>query len=380
MVSQRISLPRIPLLKGRAPILLLAAMVFPVVESIGITVTLEPVKDTTIFSENGGKSSALGDLFVGKTNGTSGTDLRRALLAFNIEGNIPAGAVITSVTLTMRVEKISRFSAANIIAVHKLSQDWGEGSSNSSNGRGSNATANDATWSHRFFNTSNTWNVSGGDFSSTVSGSLNVSSTGTKTWNSTVQMVADVQDWLDNPTSNFGWILSGGESSPGSAKRFTSREGSASVRPKLTVEFTPPTNRQRWLDAHFSLAEQGMPEVSGDSVDLSGDGIKNLLAYAFDLNPHLYQPEELPQPAIDDSGFLSLIYIRDTRADDLIYIVEASSDLSTWTEMARSAGGAAPTGSGTISETTGATTRTVTVSDTEAGSERFIRLIVERQE
>jgi len=143
---------------------------------------------------------------------------------------------------------------------------------------------------------------------------------------------------------------------------------------------TTLTNRQRWLDAHFSDAEQGMLEVSGDSVDLTGDGINNLLAYAFDLDPRQFQPDKLPQPAIDSSGFLTINFIRDTRAVDLTYIVEASSDLSTWTELARSAGGGAPTGSGTISESTGANTRTVTVSDTEAGSERFIRLIVERQE
>lgn len=235
MVALKIPLPRIPLFNWHMSILLLAALVFPMAGAMGTVVTLEPVKDTTIFSENGNLSSALGDLFVGKTAGTAGTDLRRALIAFDVAGSIPADATIMSVTLTMQSTRSG--SSANTITLHKLNQDWGEGTSNSSNGRGANATTNDATWTHRFFNTSDTWNQGGGDFSSMVSGSLDVSGTGTKTWNSTAQMVADVQDWLDNSSTNFGWILTGSESTSRSAKRFTSREGTSN-KPTLTIDFT----------------------------------------------------------------------------------------------------------------------------------------------
>ena len=52
-------------------------------------------------------------------------------------------------------------------------------------------------------------------------------------------MAADVQDWLDNPGTNFGWILIGPENSQ-SIKWFDSREASnMNNRPMLLVEFTP---------------------------------------------------------------------------------------------------------------------------------------------
>ena len=50
-------------------------------------------------------------------------------------------------------------------------------------------------------------------------------------------MVADVQSWLVNPASNFGWLVLGDESGSGTAKRFDTRESASP--PVLTVEYTP---------------------------------------------------------------------------------------------------------------------------------------------
>jgi spore coat protein A, manganese oxidase len=53
----------------------------------------------------------------------------------------------------------------------------------------------------------------------------------------------DVQDWVDAPASNFGWLLRGDESVTRTAKRFNAREdasSSGSRRPKLAISFTPP--------------------------------------------------------------------------------------------------------------------------------------------
>jgi hypothetical protein len=52
-------------------------------------------------------------------------------------------------------------------------------------------------------------------------------------------MVTDVQSWVDNPGTNFGWLLKGAESTSCSARIFNSSESSASKRPKLTITFTP---------------------------------------------------------------------------------------------------------------------------------------------
>ena len=52
-------------------------------------------------------------------------------------------------------------------------------------------------------------------------------------------MTADVQAWLDDAATNFGWILIGNESKGKTANRFDTMESSESARPTLTIEFTP---------------------------------------------------------------------------------------------------------------------------------------------
>jgi hypothetical protein len=135
-------------------------------------------------------------------------------------------------------------STSNPSNLHKLSADWGEGTSNDDpgtgmgegGGNGATATMNDATWVHRFFMTS-TWMVTGGDFVSTPSASTVVNlSQGQYTW-SGAGLVADVQSWIDNPPSNFGWILRGDESITSSSARFNSKE-SPTGKPTLTVQYT----------------------------------------------------------------------------------------------------------------------------------------------
>jgi hypothetical protein len=100
-------------------------------------------------------------------------------------------------------------------------------------GDGAPATPNDATWRHRFFDTI-FWTNEGGDFSATVSASQSVGGIGQYTWSST-QMVADVQSWLDDPASNFGWLVLGNETTIATAKRFDTRESASP--PMLTIQY-----------------------------------------------------------------------------------------------------------------------------------------------
>ena len=59
------------------------------------------------------------------------------------------------------------------------------------------------------------------------------------TWGPTPQLTADVQNWLDAPGTNFGWILTGNESQLQSARRFDSRENlQTTFRPMLTIDYT----------------------------------------------------------------------------------------------------------------------------------------------
>ena len=137
---------------------------------------------------------------------------------------------------------------ARTVELHKLLADWGEGTSIAPDpeGEGAPATTNDATWRHRFFDTI-FWTTEGGDFSATVSASQSVGPVGQYMWSS-AQMVADVQSWLDNPASNFGWLVLGDESTTQTAKRFDTRESASP--PVLTIQYTPgprvvPTPRPR---------------------------------------------------------------------------------------------------------------------------------------
>jgi hypothetical protein len=55
----------------------------------------------------------------------------------------------------------------------------------------------------------------------------------------------DVQSWIDNPSSNFGWLLrSTSEASPKTARRFGSREDFLNT-PLLRIEYEPRLAFQR---------------------------------------------------------------------------------------------------------------------------------------
>lgn len=200
-------------------------------------INIMPSKDNTLYEyvpAEGDHSNGAGfHLFAGE-NGEG--EVRRGVLAFDIEGTIPPGSTITAASLSMNMSMTP--AGALTVELHKLLADWGEGTSHAPMGEGDGApaTPNDATWRHRFFD-SVFWTTQGGDFSATVSASQSVGGTGHYTWSS-AQMVADVQSWLDNPASNFGWLVLGDETAIATAKRFDTRESASP--PVLTIEFTSP--------------------------------------------------------------------------------------------------------------------------------------------
>jgi hypothetical protein len=200
------------------------------------TVNLPAEKDNTLYAE-GDLSNGAGDhLFTGSTNAPS---IRRAVIKFDIDGAIPAGATIDSVQLTLNASRNNNATSEDT-SLHRLTSDWGESGSNASGNEGGGATAEngDATWEHTFFPGS-FWSTSGGDFIASASASIPVDVTGGHVWGSTASMVADVQQWLDQPASNFGWIIIGNESQSATSKRFDSREILDGNAPGLEVMFTP---------------------------------------------------------------------------------------------------------------------------------------------
>ncbi len=202
-------------------------------------VTLDPIQDNTLCEDTSGSlSNGAGQhMFAGRT--ASG-HIRRSALAFDIASHVPAGSTVNSVALTLHMSRT--ISGPQTIALYRLLVAWGEGISDAGGQEGSctASTTGDATWVHTFWPT-DFWITPGGDFSPTVSASQTVDGVGFYAWGPTVDMVADVQAWLDAPATNFGWLLLGDETALPTSKRFDTRENpELSQRPNLTINFTSP--------------------------------------------------------------------------------------------------------------------------------------------
>jgi hypothetical protein len=216
-------------------------------------VTLDASKDNTLYEDAAGSLSngAGPGFFAGKTGGGF---IRRGLLAFDIAGAIPSNSTVTSVVLTLDVSQAQ--PAAQTVALHRALEDWGEGTSTaggSGGGSGGPATPGDATWLHRFHDNT-LWSTPGGAYIATPRATQSVAGLGTYSWGSTPEMVSDVQQWLDMPSSNFGWVVVGNESSASTAKRFNTHEyGVASMRPKLAVTYSETTSVEEEIASTFAL-------------------------------------------------------------------------------------------------------------------------------
>jgi hypothetical protein len=147
--------------------------------------------------------------------------------------------------------------------------------------------------------------------------------------------------------------------------------------------------------AQWPALEKIALDARGAADDPEGDGLPNLLEYAFARVPWLHDAAEaLPKirlVAVGNSMFPELTFRRDERLIDLIYEAQASSSLAadSWTTIARStAGGPLLPAIGQqpmISETSASSLasvgviRQVTVRDTvaiSAASPRFLRVKV----
>ena len=216
-----------------------AATPSPTVAAGAESVTIEASRDNTLYESGDAPDDQLsngsGDsLFAGLTNAASA---RRALVWFDVASALPDGATIVGAELTLTVTRT--ISGAQPMRIHRVLSDWGEAGSDAplNEGRGTDPEPGDATWMYAFFGTEQ-WETPGGDFAPDASGEASASGEGAVAWTSD-GLAADVQVWIDDPGSNFGWIVLGNESGGASTKRFGSRENSsAGARPTLTVHYT----------------------------------------------------------------------------------------------------------------------------------------------
>jgi hypothetical protein len=204
--------------------------------SFSATDTLDAVLDNTLYEDEfGSLSNGSGQYCFSGTTLTG--RIRRCLMSFRVGDQIPPGAVITDVKLVLNMSRT--ISGSSRVNLHKVTKNWGEGGSFApgEEGSGAQSEAGDATWIHNFYD-SDFWDNSGGDFLAKESGSVNVEGIGLYTWNDT-QMVNDVQDWINDAWSDYGWILICDESQIATAKRFDTKDNQdPNVRPKLIVTYT----------------------------------------------------------------------------------------------------------------------------------------------
>lgn len=199
-------------------------------------VVLRPVADTSILAVV--KDNDLGitpTLVVGaNAKGLPG----RALVRFNPASVVPKGATIRSVQLEFEVTKVAPDGLPSVLSAHRLLVPWAEGTGQADTGAA--AKTGETTWVHRL-HPSTPWATPGGlagtDFVAASSGSTPINALGEYSLTS-AGMADDVRAWLQDPSSNFGWILiSDGEATAFTARRLGSREDVAHP-PWLVLEYT----------------------------------------------------------------------------------------------------------------------------------------------
>jgi hypothetical protein len=215
------------------------------------TVTVGSSQDTTIFANNVNNSAGGTVVMFSGTDGNA--SIKRALVKFDVAASVPAGSTITGVQLTLFLGQVAGnvTTGTATIGLYRLTDDWGEGTNGAgtsiaADGQGFPAQGGDATWANRFYSSTSPtpWTNAGGDFIATSSAQTTVGAT-TNTgyaWLSTPALVADVQGWVDNPSSNSGWLLKNNdEVSTKTFRAFYTREETNSfLQPQLQVTFIPP--------------------------------------------------------------------------------------------------------------------------------------------
>lgn len=286
-----------------------------------------PERDNSIYSESE-NSNGEGKLFAGQN---CSDNTRRALIEFDIASLIPAGATITDVTLTLALENTSPGAGTQDYGIHRVLTEWGEGTSFGT-GEGGEAVAPDATWLDAMFETSE-WDDAGGDFNPDASAISPISELiGTYTWSSP-EMVNNVQDWLDYPGSNHGWILIGDEEVTCTARRFGSKD--AGDAPILEVTYTctdaAPVAKSQALTLY--LDETGSITVSPEDFDNgSFDACDGTLTYSaspttFDCED-IFDPE--PMPSLIISGVYDGPLSGGTPKGVEIFVINDIEDLSVY--------------------------------------------------
>lgn len=278
------------------------------------TVHVQAIKDGSIYAEDalgqGDRGNGRGELLVlGRSNLT--LFARRALVAYSLEGEVPAGSAIINASLKMWVSPDSVFPGLN---VYRVLEDWAPGTSVPDPNReifGTEAEPGDVTWLYHHYHADERlrepWNVPGGDFNiqEPLMSNQGTIQNGLATFTSEA-FTADVQSLLDDPESHQGWILLGEENVPGPfLQLYYSVDRSVFLdRPVLEVQYAVVEDFTRLVvsfDEFVTVAGKGEKEDRGNNWRSGMEGGDALEA-------------ELSRPATARADWEGNIYIADEEA------------------------------------------------------------------
>lgn len=263
--------------------------------------TLIAAQDNTLYeSSNGDISNGAGPFFFAGV--TNNGDLRRGLVLFDILNELPSGSIVDSVYLELWCSKIRSGSGSVDLSLHRLNAIWGEGGSTTSSqhGQGALALTPDATWLESMIGgiIPAPWNTPGGDFQASSSASQSVDlAQASFRWTSTT-LKSDVQNMLDNPASNNGWLIkSSDENTNGTARQFNTKEGpnnGGAHAPRLIVFYQPPSVG---LDQSNKNKIQLFPNPGNGSLGLQGMNAEaNVELHLMDLTGRILFKENIKSP------------------------------------------------------------------------------------
>lgn len=233
-----------------------ATVTFAAVEARADLVEIEASADTTLhefYPENNFGAYphvSIGAIATLKPDSAS-PYVTRGLFQFDLAARIPARAKVTDARLLLTITFKPAGEPIIGYELHRMLRAWGEGNKRNSAARsGETATLNEASWSMCLTDVS-PWMQPGGAPNVDYAEPPSVTILPTKgavryTFGSNAAIIADVQDWMEHPANNFGWLVKGAvEDAPQSACRFGSREDSNRRLnvPLLFVEFETPSLR-----------------------------------------------------------------------------------------------------------------------------------------
>jgi hypothetical protein len=210
------------------------------------TALLAPSADTALL-ENFSTNNFGGQTWL-NAGTTQNYTRNRGLLRFDVAGRLPARARIRAASLTVEVVRSPvDGDTPSTFDLHRLLRDWGEGRQQGEPPLlGAPAELGECNWTHRFALTPETWAEPGGkaglDYATDLSADTFVYGVNFSPYvfESTSNLVADVQLWQRQPERNFGWMLkTRAETDNFSARRFASREDSFRA-PILAIEYELP--------------------------------------------------------------------------------------------------------------------------------------------